>query len=132
MDLLPPWIHPRFLADLVVVAHFLFVVFAVFGGLIGLRYRKIIWMHLPALLWAVVVEFTGWICPLTPLEQWIRTQGGVETYSGSFIEHYLVAILYPAGLTRSIQIFLGALLLGFNLLVYALVFRRWKEQRKSA
>jgi hypothetical protein len=84
------------------------------------------------LLWAAVVEFTGWICPLTPLEQWIRTQGGAETYPGGFVEHYLVAILYPAGLTRSIQVFLGALLLGFNLLVYALILRRWKHQRRSA
>lgn len=121
--------HPGFLADAVVVVHFLFVGFAVFGGLLALRFRKIPWFHLPALGWAALVEFTGWLCPLTPLEQWIRSKGGLEAYSGSFVEHYLVAVLYPAGLTRWMQVLLGVLLLGFNALVYAIVFRCRKRRK---
>jgi len=121
------WISPRILADAVVVIHFLFVCFAVFGGLFVLRYPKVGWVHLPALAWAALVEFTGWLCPLTPLEQWLRSSAGLESYSGGFIAHYLLSVLYPAGLTRELQVFLGSLLLVFNGLVYAaVVYRRRK------
>jgi len=132
MNALASWFHPRILADAVVVVHFLFVVFAVFGGLIALRYPKIGWLHLPAVIWAVVVELAGWLCPLTPLEQWLRASAGITAYSGGFIEHYLIAILYPAGLTRSVQIFLGAALLAFNILIYAAVYRRARRPRATS
>lgn len=132
MEAFRHWLDPRFLADLVVVAHFLFVVFAVFGALIALRWPRCAWLHLPVLVWAVLVEWTGWLCPLTPLEQWLRASEGAAAYSGGFIEHYLAAILYPSGLTRSVQIFLGSLLLAFNLCMYALVYRRARGRRKSS
>ncbi len=112
------------LADLVVLVHTAFVIFAVLGGLLVARRRWIIWAHIPAALWAVCIEFMGWICPLTPLENWLRTKGGETGYTNSFIEHYLLPLLYPADLTRNLQIVLGAFVLGVNLYVYWRIFFR--------
>jgi hypothetical protein len=119
----------RLLADVVLVFHLLFVVFAVAGGLLALRWPRTAWLHLPVLAWAATVEFTGWICPLTPLENSLRRLGGEAGYAGGFIEHYAVALLYPAALTRDVQMLLGAGLVAFNVAVYALVLRR---RRKAA
>jgi hypothetical protein len=119
----------RLLADAVLVFHLLFVVFAVAGGLLALRWPRTAWLHLPVLAWAATVEFTGWICPLTPLENSLRRLGGEAGYAGGFIEHYAVALLYPAALTRDVQMLLGAGLVAFNVAVYALVLRR---RRKAA
>jgi len=112
------------LADLVIGFHFLFIVFAVAGGALALRWRWMPWLHLPALAWGAVVEFTGWICPLTPLENALRRAAGASTYTQGFIEHHLVPLIYPAGLTREWQWGLGVLLLAINAMVYALVWRR--------
>lgn len=114
----------RLLADVVVVAHLLFVAFAIFGGLLLLRWRRCAWLHVPAAAWAVVVELAGWVCPLTPLEIWLRVRAGGTGYVGGFIEHYAVAILYPPGLTRGVQIALGLGLLVGNAAIYAWVLRR--------
>lgn len=114
----------RLLADAVLVLHLVFVAFALAGGLLALRWRWMPWVHLPALAWGAVVELTGWICPLTPLENALRTAGGEAGYSGSFIEHYLLPLLYPAALTRDTQWLLGGGLLAFNAIVYLLVWRR--------
>ena len=92
------------LADLVLCIHVGFVFFVIFGGLFVLRWRWVAWLHLPAAIWGAVVEFTGWICPLTPLENWLRTQGGEATYAGGFIARYLSSILYPDALTPDIQV----------------------------
>ena len=117
------------LADLVLVIHGLFIVFVICGGLLALRWRAIVWLHLPAMVWAVLLEVLGWLCPLTPLEQGLRKAAGATSYSGSFIEHYLVQFIYPTGLTREIQLYLAAALIIINILVYRLVWRN--RQRRS-
>lgn len=117
----------RVLADAVVVFHIAFVAFAVLGGLLAFRWRWMPWLHLPALAWGVTVEFTGWICPLTPLENVLRRAAGEAAYSGGFVEHYLLPILYPAALTRELQFVLGGGLLLFNLVVYFFVWRKLRR-----
>jgi hypothetical protein len=118
----------RLLADAVLVLHLLFVAFAVAGGLLALRWRWMPWLHLPALAWGATVEFTGRICPLTPLENALRAAGGEAGYQGGFIEHYLLPLLYPAALTRELQWTLGTGLVLFNLLVYGLLW--WRRRRR--
>ena len=120
----------KVLADLVVVFHFLFIVFAMIGGVLALRWRWIAWLHLPCVAWGAAVELTGRICPLTPLENSLRAAGGAAGYPGGFIEHYLLAAIYPAGLTRDIQLVLAGILLSFNGVVYFFVWRR--ARRNSA
>lgn len=117
----------RVLADAVLVLHLLFVAFALAGGLLALRWRWMPWLHLPALAWGVVVELAGWICPLTPLENVLRAAGGEAGYTGGFIEHYLLPMLYPAALTRETQWLLGGSLLAFNVVVYLLLWHRRKR-----
>ena len=119
----------RLLADAVVVFHLVFVAFAVAGGLLALRWRWLPLAHLPALGWAAWVEFTGRICPLTPLENALRAAGGTAGYQGGFVEHYLLPVLYPAALTRELQWTLGIGLLAINLAVYAALLWRWGRRR---
>jgi hypothetical protein len=118
----------RLAADAVVLLHLAFVAFAVAGGLLVLRWRWVALLHLPALAWAAFVEFTGRICPLTPLENALRAGGGEAGYQGGFVEHYLLPMLYPAELTRELQFLLGGGLLVFNGLVYAAVL--WRRLRR--
>jgi hypothetical protein len=113
----------RVAADVVIACHAGFVGFVALGGLLALRWRRLAWVHLPALGWAVLVEWMGWICPLTPLENELRRQAGAATYAGDFIEHYVVPALYPADLTRVIQILLGGAALGVNALIYSYMWR---------
>ena len=113
----------RLLADLVLILHLAFVVFVLCGGLLAMKWRRISWLHLPAALWGAVVEFTGWICPLTPLEIWLRAQGGETTYGSDFIAHYLLPVLYPGDLTRGIQLLLGTTVVVLNAAVYWWVWR---------
>lgn len=115
-------------ADAVVVVHLLFIVFALLGGLLVWRWPWLVVLHLPAAAWGVLVELMRRPCPLTPLEQRLRMAAGEAGYSGGFIEHYVLPILYPAGLTPQIQIALGLFVLGLNLLIYAgLVRRCWRR-----
>ena len=114
----------RAFADLVVLVHLAFVLFAVFGGILLLRWKRCAWIHVPAALWAALVEFMGWICPLTPLENWLRDRGGASGSREDFVEHYVLPVLYPASLPRPSQIALGIFVLGINVGVYALVSRR--------
>ena len=114
----------RLLADATVIVHLAFILFVVFGGLLVLRWRWVVWLHVPAALWGAVLEFAGCICPLTPLENRFRLASGAPTYSRSFIEHYLVPIVYPADLTREIQIVLGLMVVAINLWVYSAMWRR--------
>ena len=120
----------RVLADAVLVLHLLFIVFAALGGIAALRWPRVAWIHLPAAAWAAVVEFTGWICPLTPIEVRLRHQAGQTGFEGGFIEHYLGALIYPAGLTRTHQMALGALLLLVNLVVYWRLFASARRRRR--
>lgn len=113
-----------FLADVVVVIHFAFVVFVVVGGVLVLRWRGLIWIHIPAAVWGALIEFGGWVCPLTPLEQWLRRKAGEEAYRGGFVERYVFGALYPEGLTREMQIALGIVVIAINAVVYLFVFRR--------
>jgi hypothetical protein len=114
----------RIAADAVLVVHFGFVVFVVLGGVLLIRWPRLVWVHLPAAAWAVLVELNGWICPLTPLEVSLRKASGEAGYSGDFLEHYLVALLYPEGLTRATQIVFGILVVAVNIAVYLVVVRR--------
>lgn len=115
------------LADLVVVVHFLFVAFALLGGLLVLRWPRMIWIHLPAAVWGVLIEMAGWICPLTPLEQYLRREAGLPPYEGGFLAHYLLPLLYPEELTRETQWLLAGVVLGVNAVVYGLLARRrWR------
>ena len=114
----------RLLADGVLLLHLVFVLFVVAGGLLAFRWRWMPWLHLPALAWGGWIEFSGAICPLTPLENALRRAGGEAGYAGGFVEHYLLPVLYPAALTREIQWMLGMGLLLFNAAVYAVLWRR--------
>ena len=111
-------------ADLVVVVHLAFVLFAVLGGLLVLKWKRCAWLHVPAVLWAALIEFAGWVCPLTPLEIWLRERGGAIAYRSGFVEHYILPLLYPAVLTRRLQIVLGLFVLGINLGIYGWVLYR--------
>ena len=124
-----PW---RFLADLVLVVHALFVAFVILGGLAVLRWPAMAWVHLPAAAWGVAIEFGGWICPLTPLEVALRRRGGEVGYSGSFIERYVTPVLYPDGLTRPTQVVLGLTVLAVNGWVYWQLMRRRARPRASS
>ena len=109
------------LADLVVLIHFLFVLFVIFGGLLALRWWKVVYVHLPAALWGAFIELAGGICPLTPLENALRRDAGLRGYEGGFVEHYILPVLYPRGLTRNVQFVLGGLVIAINLAVYTWV-----------
>jgi hypothetical protein len=111
----------RVLADATVVLHLLFVAFVICGGLLALRWPRVAWLHLPAAAWGAWVELAGWICPLTPLENWLRMQGGSATYTSGFVERYLLPVLYPASLSRDVQWTLGLLVILLNGIVYAVV-----------
>ena len=114
----------RILADAVLFLHLLFVLFVVLGGLLVLRWPRLAWLHLPAAIWGALIEFAGWICPLTDLENSLRWRGGGQGYEGGFIAQYLTAAIYPAGLTRNIQFALGAFVIVVNAAVYFLLWRR--------
>ena len=119
------------LAGVIIVAHFLFIAFVATGGLFVLRWPRLAWVHLPAVVWGVVVELTGWICPLTPLENYLRRLGGSSSYSGDFIEQYLIPVIYPANLTAATQYILGGLVIVVNLILYFLVIRKQRALRHS-
>ncbi|HXE57664.1 MAG TPA: DUF2784 domain-containing protein [Gemmatimonadales bacterium] len=120
-----------FLADVVVVIHVAFVLFVVLGGLLALRRPRLAWLHLPAAAWGAVISMAGWVCPLTPLENWLRRRAGAAGYDGSFIEHYLVPLLYPGALTRELQIGLGLAVVVVNAVIYHQVIRRWRPAPRA-
>jgi hypothetical protein len=117
----------RALADVVLTLHLGFVLFVVLGGLLVLRWPRLAWVHVPAAVWGVLIEYGGWICPLTPLENLLRSKGGVAGYSGGFVEHYLLPTLYPRGLTRGTQLVLGTLVLMINVVAYATMLLRTRR-----
>jgi hypothetical protein len=124
-------LHQR-LADVVLLTHLAFVAFVVLGGFAVLKWPRLAWVHLPAVVWGVLIEFAGWICPLTPLENALRQEGGQGAYAGGFIDHYVAGALYPAGLARDVQVALGAFALLVNVLVYWQVVRRRRVPGRRA
>ena len=118
----------RVLADLVLVVHLCFVLFVVLGGLAVLRWPRLALLHVPAAVWGILIEYSGWICPLTPLENSLRMKGGEAGYSGGFIQHYIQPTLYPAGLTRPTQLVLGSIVLVLNVAAYAILLSRSRSR----
>lgn len=112
------------LADLVLLLHLGFVLFVLLGGLLVLKWPRAMWVHLPAAAWGAVVEFSGWVCPLTPLENWFRAQAGQAGYDGDFLAQHLLPILYPTGLTREVQLVLGISVVVVNGVIYGWLWRR--------
>ncbi len=119
----------RVLADCLVLVHLGFVAFVIAGGLLALWRPWLRWIHLPAAAWGALVEFTGWICPLTPWEQALRLNAGHAGYSGGFVQHYMLTWLYPEWLTANVQVVLGVLVVGVNVAIYAFVGRRQPRLR---
>jgi len=119
----------RLLADLTVVVHLAFVFFILFGGVLVIRRPAIAWVHLPVVAWGALLEFGGWICPLTPLENYLRARGGEAVYEGSFVERYVMPLLYPQALTRELQFVLGGVVLALNAAIYAVAFTRRRRRR---
>lgn len=121
-----------FLADTVLVVHGLFILFVILGGFFVLRWPILSWIHVPCAIWGALIEFQGWICPLTPLENHLRGLAGEPGYRGGFIEHYLLPLIYPPGLTSGVQVLLGGVVVAINLVAYLLVWRRhWRRQSPS-
>lgn len=120
------------LADVLVIIHLLFVVFVVAGGFLLVHWPKLVWLHLPAAVWGALIEFTGWVCPLTPLENHLRVLGGGSPYGSGFVEHYLLPILYPENLTLPTQQVLGGVVVAVNLVAYALAYRALRQMRASS
>jgi hypothetical protein len=119
-----------FLAGVVMILHFCFILLVVCGGLLAIRWKKMALVHLPAVIWAIFLELRpGTLCPLTPLEQALRRRAGEITYTGGFIDHYVGPLIYP-DMTSHDQQLIGLALLLFTLLVYCGVFIRWKATRK--
>jgi hypothetical protein len=114
----------RLLSDMVVLIHLVFILFVAAGGLLALRWPLVSLLHLPAATWGAVIELNGWYCPLTPLENHFRRLAGSQGYAGGFIEHYLLPVIYPAELTREIQVGLGILVIAVNCIPYALLLSR--------
>jgi hypothetical protein len=117
----------RLLADALLVGHLAFVLFVVFGGALVLRWPRLAWLHVPAVFWGALVELTGWVCPITPLENVLRNAAGQAGYAGGFVEHYVVALLYPEGLTRGTQLIFALLVIALNAILYGTLVTRARE-----
>jgi len=117
------------LTDLVVIVHALFIVFVILGGLSLIARRYLIVVHLPAAIWASLMSFMGWTCPLTPLENYLRNAAGADGYTGGFVEHYLMPVIYPVGITANIHIILGILVVLLNISIYAFVYHKYRVKR---
>jgi hypothetical protein len=115
------------LANLVLIIHVAFIIFVVLGGLLSLRWRWMVWLHLPAAVWGMLIEFSDWTCPLTTFEiNWLQAAGEAG-YAGGFMEHYLIPLIYPLGLTSTVQLLLGFGVVATNALVYMLIWKRWRR-----
>lgn len=120
------------LADLVLLLHLLFILFVVFGGLLVIHWRRLAWLHIPVVIWGVLLELNQWICPLTPLENYFRRKAGNGSYDTGFIEYYLTAFIYPGWLTPEIQIAMGLGAALLNILIYGYVLSRFRLTRLSS
>jgi hypothetical protein len=122
----------RILADLLVIVHLAFILFVVCGGLLVLWRKWMVFIHLPTVAWGAMIEFLNWACPLTVWEQRLQKAGGEAGYSGNFIDHYLLPIIYPAGLNEPMQFILGIIVISINVLIYSFVFYRLRRRRQPA
>ncbi|HET9764827.1 MAG TPA: DUF2784 domain-containing protein [Casimicrobiaceae bacterium] len=122
----------RLAADAVLLLHLAFVLFVLFGGALVLRWPRLAWLHLPAVAWGVIVEATGWICPLTPLENTLRRSAGESGYAGDFVTHYVGVLLYPEDLTRGTQIVFALAVIGLNVFFYAVLLLRRRRRADRA
>jgi len=118
------------LADITVILHLVFILFVILGGLLALKWRRMAWVHIPAAIWGALIEFMGWICPLTPLENQLRRLAGESGYTGDFIGQYLLPLIYPGELTRELQLLLGVGVIVINVLIYFFVIRQAIKQRQ--
>jgi hypothetical protein len=118
----------QLIADSILILHGAFIIFVLLGGLIGLFFPRIIWLHLPCALWGIIVELTGWVCPLTRLENDFSARAGATPYGGDCIVHYLEPVIYPEGLTKNVQLLFGAAVLLVNAAVYGLIFLRYRKK----
>jgi Protein of Unknown function (DUF2784) len=121
-----PWLSIA--ADAIVLLHFAFILFVLLGAWCVLRWKWIAWLHVPVFVWGALVEFLGAECPLTPLEQRLRAMAGDDGYSGGFVEHYVMPVIYPAGLTPTIQLWLGLFVVALNVAIYAFVVARSRRR----
>jgi hypothetical protein len=119
----------RSAADFVLILHLAYIVFVVLGGLVVLRIPQAAWLHLPAAAWGIYVEMANRICPLTVLENSLRRRAGQAGFEDSFVEHYLVPLIYPSGLTRTVQVALASLVIVINVVLYGMILRRWWKTR---
>ncbi|MGA7180931.1 MAG: DUF2784 domain-containing protein [Thiobacillaceae bacterium] len=119
----------RLVSEVLLLVHLAFIFFVMAGGVLVALRPRIVWLHVPAVIWGALIEFRGWICPLTPLENTFRKLAGEKGYAGGFIEHYLLPLIYPESLTTKTQYLLGGLVLVTNALVYFWLWRRntWKR-----
>ena len=118
----------RWLADAVVLFHGAFVAFVLLGGFLALRWPRLRWIHFPAAVWGVLIEYAGWVCPLTPLENLLRERAGEAGYAGGFVEHHVLPVLYPGDLPSSARWVLGTIALAVNVVAYALMWRRTRRR----
>ena len=114
----------RLAADLLVLLHLLFILFVIAGGFAAFKWWWMALVHVPAAIWGVLIEYRGWICPLTPLENRLRQLAGDQGYTEGFIEHYVLQLVYPPGLTRDLQMTLGTIVVVINVLVYGVLLYR--------
>lgn len=121
----------RVAADFVLITHFAFILLVVAGGLLVFRYAWFVWIHIPAACWGAFVELSGRLCPLTTLENFLRVRAGQEGYANSFVEQYILPVIYPAGLTRNIQLVLAGLVIAVNVIIYATIVLRKKAARQK-
>jgi hypothetical protein len=124
------WVIHQILADAVVMMHFGFVVFVVFGGIFVIFQPKAMWLHIPCVVWGAIIELTGYICPLTPLENYLRMHAGQSPYTGDFVIHYLEPVIYPNGLTRELQIIMGFFVIFINAVMYGWLFLKISRNDK--
>jgi hypothetical protein len=117
-------------ADALVILHLAFIVFVMLGGLLLLKWPRLIYLHLPAVIWGTLVELQGWLCPLTPLEQQFRMLAGESGYSGGFIQHYLLPLIYPAALTRELQTLFALCVITSNLVIYPVIYVKYRRGRQ--
>jgi len=118
-------------ADALVIIHLAFIVFVMLGGLLLLKWRRLVYLHLPAVAWGILVELEGWLCPLTPLEQHFRQLAGESGYSGGFVQHYLLPLIYPAGLTRDVQTLLALCVITVNLVIYTVIYVKYLRNHRQ-
>jgi len=117
-------------ADFIIVLHFTFILFVLVGGILVLKWRWLIWLHLPAVIWGALISFMGWICPLTPLENMLRQAGGGEVYLTGFIEQYIVPLIYPSGFNHEMFVAIGLFVVVVNVIVYAFIFNKRGKNKK--